>query len=148
MKNILVAIDFDGNEQLLLDNAVKFAKAFDANVWIIHIAAPDSELVGFGLGSEYAKDSRITTLKKEHKLLQDYAHKLRQRGVFAEGVLLQGATINMIMDEVSSLEIDIIITGHYEHSFFYKAVVGSVAEEIIKQSRIPILLVPLVSKNK
>ena len=49
----------------------------------------------------------------------------------------------MIMEEAKKLNVDIIIAGHHEHNFFYKAFVGSVSGKIIKKSKIPVLIVPL-----
>jgi nucleotide-binding universal stress UspA family protein len=109
----------------------------------MHISAPDPDFVGYDVGPQYIRDNRGAEIRKEHKLLQEYATKLKKKGVNAEGLLIQGATIEMIIDESKKLNIDLIIAGHHEHSFFYKAFVGSVSAEIIKESKIPVLIVPL-----
>ncbi len=57
--------------------------------------------------------------------------------------VLTGATIEMILEESKKLNIDLIIAGHTKHGFFYNAFVGSVSSEIIKKSKIPVLIVPL-----
>jgi len=49
----------------------------------------------------------------------------------------------MIIEESKKLNIDLIIAGHHEHGFFYNAFVGSVSAQIIKKSKIPVLIVPL-----
>ena len=143
MKNILVTLDFNKDEKLLIDQACQLAKPFDSKIWLVHIAAPDPDFVGYEVGPQYIRDSRATELRKEHKLLQEYTTKLKKNGVNAEGLLVQGATIEMVIEEAKKLNVDLIITGHREHSFFYKAFVGSVSAGIIKKSRIPVLMVPL-----
>ncbi len=143
MKNILVTIDFNKNEEPLLDKALELAKAFNSKLWVMHIAAPDPDFVGYEVGPQYIRDSRAAELKKEHKLLQDFTIKLKQKGVDSEGLLIQGATIEMVIVESKKLDVDLIITGHHEHSFLYKAFVGSVSAGILKKSKIPVLLVPL-----
>jgi nucleotide-binding universal stress UspA family protein len=143
MKNLLVSIDFDDNEQLLIDQAFQLANAFHAKIWLIHIAAPDPEFVGYGVGPQYIRDSRAAELRKEHKRLQAYANELKEKGVEAEGLLIQGPTIEMVIEEAKKLKVDLIIVGHHDHNFLYKAFVGSVSEEIISKSEIPILLVPI-----
>jgi len=143
MKNILVTIDFNNSEQLLIDKAFQLAKAFDSKIWLIHIAAPDPDFVGYGPGPQYVRDSRASELRNEHKLIQEYAAKLKEKGVNAEGLLIQGATIETIMEESKKLKADLIIAGQHEHSFLYKAFVGSVSAQIIKKSKIPILIIPL-----
>lgn len=143
MKNILVAIDFINNEKLLIDSAFRLAERFDAKIWLIHIAAPDPDFVGYEVGPQYIREFRAEELKKEHKLLQKYTRELEQKGVEAEGMLVQGATIEMIIEEALKLKVDLIIAGHEEHNFLYKAFVGSVSRQIIEKSKIPVLIVPL-----
>jgi nucleotide-binding universal stress UspA family protein len=142
MKNILVAIDFDVSLKLLLNYAFELAEKFDAKNWLLHIAAPDPDFVGYEVGPQYIRDSRANDLRKEHRLLQGYARELEKKGCKAEGLLIYGATIEMIIYESRKLNVDLIIAGHHEHSFFYKAFFGSVSAQIIKKSKIPVLIVP------
>ncbi len=143
MKNILVSIDFNEQEDLLMDKAYEVAKAFNAKIWLVHIAAPDPDFVGYDVGPQYIRDTRADDLRAEHKLLQDYAHILETKGVRTEGLLVQGATVEMLLKEAKKLNTDLIITGHHDHNFLYKAFMGSVSDEIIKESKIPVLMVPL-----
>lgn len=143
MKNILVTIDFNKNEALLIDKAFELAKSFNSKLWLMHIAAPDPDFVGYDVGPQYIRDSRAAELRKEHQMLQEYTKNLKKKGVDSEGLLIQGATIEMILEESKKLNIDLIIAGHHEHGFFYNAFIGSVSAEIIKKSKTPVLIVPL-----
>lgn len=144
MKNILVTIDFERNEQLLIDKAFQWAESFNSKLWLMHIAAPDPDFVGYKVGPQYIRDSRASVLKKERKQLQEYSNTLNKKGVNAEGILVQGATIEMIMEEAKKLDVDLIIAGYHEHNFLYNAFVGSVSGEILKKSKIPVLMVPMI----
>ena len=143
MKNILVTINFEKNEKLLIDKAFQLAESFNSKIWLIHIAAPDPDFVGYEVGPQNIRDSSASELRKEHKQLQTYTDTLKKKGVRAEGLLVQGATIEMILEEAKKLNVDIIIAGHHEHDFFYKAFVGSVSGKIVKKSKIPVLIIPL-----
>ncbi len=143
MKNILVTIDFNKNEELLIDKAFQLAESFNSKLWLMHIAAPDPDFVGYDVGPQYIRDGRATELRKEHQMLQEYTKNLKKKGVDSEGLLIQGATIEMIIEESKKLNIDLIIAGHHEHGFFYNAFIGSVSAEIIKKSKTPVLIVPL-----
>ncbi|MDH3323345.1 MAG: universal stress protein [Flavobacteriaceae bacterium] len=142
MKNILVTVDFDKHVELLLDKAFELAQCFKAKVWLMHIAAPEPDFIGFGPGPQYIRDFRAEDLRKEHRLLQDYVNELRKKSVDTEGLLIQGATIEMIIKESKKLDVDLIIAGHHDAGFFYKALFGSVSAKIIKKSKIPVLIVP------
>jgi nucleotide-binding universal stress UspA family protein len=144
MENILVSIDFDGSEKLLMEKAFQFGKAFNSKIWLVHIAAPDPDFIGLDVGPQYIRDSRAEELRAEHKQLQKFADQLTQKGVKAEGLLVQGATIEMVMKEAKKLKVDLIMAGHHKHNFLYKAFVGSVSSSIIEESKIPVLIVPIV----
>lgn len=144
MKNILVSLDFDHKEEFLLEKAKTFGKAFNAKIWLLHIAAPDPYFVGYEPGPQYIRDARAEDLRDEHKLLQKFAKQLQNSGVDSEALLVQGATIESIMEEAKKLKSDLIIAGQHKKSFLYKAFVGSISSEIIKESNIPVLIIPIV----
>ena len=96
MKNILLAIDLNGSEKLLLERAYEWAKAFKANIWMLHVVAPEPEFVGFGVGPQYIRDTRAEELRKEHRMLDEYAKVFSEKGIEAEGLLIRGATTEMI----------------------------------------------------
>jgi len=143
MKNILVTIDFEDKIELLINKAYQLAEKFNSKIWLMHVAAPDPHFVGYEVGPQYIRDSRANELRKEHRLLQAYNNILKEKGCDTEGLLIQGPTIEMIIFESKKLNIDLIIAGHHEHGFFYNAFVGSTSTEIIKKSKIPVLIVPL-----
>lgn len=143
MKNILVALDFDDNEQKLIDQAVQLAEAFNSKLWLMHIAAPDPDFVGYEVGPQYIRDERASNLRKEHRQIQAYTAKVKERGIEAEGLLVQGATIEMIIEESEKLKTDLIIAGHLKQGFFYNAFIGSTSSEIIKRSKVAVMIVPL-----
>ena len=131
MKNILVSIDFNNHEKSLIDKAIEMAKAFDSKIWLLHVAAPEPEFIGFGVGPQYIRDSRADELRKEHRLISDYTDLIRLENQECEGLLINGATIEMILEEAQKLAIDLIIIGHHDHNFLYKAFFGSVASGVI-----------------
>lgn len=143
MKNILLAIDFNNGERILIDKTLEWAKAFGAKIWMLHVASPEPDFVGFGVGPQYIRDSIAEEMKKEHKILFEYANRIKSEGVEADGLLIKGMTTEMIMKEADKLNIDLIITGHQDHNLLYKLFFGSVAARVIRKSKIPVLLIPL-----
>ena len=143
MKSILVTIDFNGKERTVLEKAYQLAAAFNCKLWIMHIAAPDPDFVGYSAGPEEVRDDRAEDLREEHRLLQNYSKEMNERGVDADGLLVEGATIETILKQADKFQSDIIISGHETHGFFYRAIIGSTAEQLIEKSKIPVLIVPL-----
>ncbi len=143
MKNILVTVDFEEKNYLLVEKAAEFAEKFGAKVWLIHIAMPDPDFVGFEVGPQYIRDSFADDLRKEHQLIQKYSADLNAKGIKSEGLLIQGPTVEMILKESDKLNIDLVILGHHQHGYLYKIFVGSTDAEIISQSKVPVLVVPI-----
>lgn len=143
MKNIVACIDFHAQTAILIQKATELAKALDSKIWLLHIAAPDPDFVGYDVGPQYIRDDRAKHLKKENKILLDFKNELKEQGVDSEGLLIQGATIEMILSEAKKLNADLIITGHHHHGFFYKAFNSSISSQIISKSNLPVLVVPL-----
>jgi nucleotide-binding universal stress UspA family protein len=143
MNNIMVTIDFNGSEKPLVAMAEKLASKFNSKVWFLHVAAPDPDFVGYDVGPQYIRDFRASELREEHKTLESYAEKFKENDIDAEGLLIQGATLEMILEEADKLDIDMIVIGYEEHNFLYEAMVGSVSSKLIKKSKIPVLVVPI-----
>ena len=147
MKNILVALDMKTTDSYLLDQASFLAEKCGAKIWMVHVASPDPDFVGFEMGPKYIRDYVADELRSEHRLLQTYAIDLQHKSLEAEGLLIQGPTIDMIEKEVKKLHIDLLILGSHKHGFLYETFVGNTAVKIIKEVSIPVMIVPLPSES-
>ncbi len=143
MKNILVAIDLDPNTQQLVDYAVQLAKAFEAKLWLIHIAEAEPDFIGYSEGPQYIRDTFAKELRDEHKAVQSLCNQVKKEGLDAEGLMIQGPTIDMILQEAEKLKADLIITATHHRNFIYKAFIGSVSTELFERSTIPLLAYPV-----
>lgn len=143
MKNILVTIDFEEKGQVLIDKAVEMAEKFNAKLWLVHVAAPDPDFVGYEVGPQYVRDVLAKDLREEHKLLQTFSSQLKDRNIDAEGLLVQGTTIETIVELTKKLTIDLIVIGKHKHGFFHKTFMVSTDESLIELSNVPVLVVPL-----
>jgi nucleotide-binding universal stress UspA family protein len=143
MKNILVTIEFEDQSDLLIEKATEIAAKFGAKVWLVHIAAPEPDFIGYGTGPQYVRDTVAQDLREEHRTLQKYADEMKNNGVEAEGLLVQGSTIETIVKESEKLNIDMIVIGHHKHGFLYNLFMTGTDELLIEQSNIPVLTIPL-----
>ena len=95
------------------------------------------------MGPQYIRDNVAVGLRNEHKLIQKYADQLKAKNVEAEGLLVQGATSETILKESTKLNIDLVVIGHHKHSSLYKIFVDDVDSEIISNSKVPVLIIPM-----
>ena len=145
MKNILTAVDFSDLTAELLRRSAELARSFDAKVWLVHIAAPDPDFVGYEVGPKYIRDERARELRREHRLLQDYAKQLIAEGLQAEALLIQGPLIGTLLEEARDLEADLLVVGAHSHSTLFDKLMGNTWQDLIRQAAIPLLVVPEVS---
>ena len=127
----------------LIDKAHELASSFGSRVWLLHVAAPDPDFVGNEVGPQSVRDIRADTLRDEHRTMQEYADSLKAKNIDATALLIQGPTIEIILEESKKLNIDLLIASHHDHGLLYRALLGSVSNQLIKKSKIPVLIVPV-----
>lgn len=148
MKNILVPIDFSAVQQKLVATASALAGPLKAKLWLVHVAAPDPDFVGFSVGPEYIREQRADILRQEHQDIQAIAKELKAASVDAEALLVQGPTTDTILEVAKNVSADLIVIGSHGRSALFRAFVGSVSEQVLKDSKVPVLVVPTPGKNE
>lgn len=143
MKNILVTVDFEEQTNVLIEKAEQMASKFVAKLWLVHIAPPEPDFVGYSTGPQYIRDILAEDLRKEHRMIQEIANNLKAKGIEAEGLLIQGMTSEAILEEAKKLNVDLIIIGHHKRGFIYNLFMVSTDDSLIDKSDIPVLTVPL-----
>ena len=139
---ILVPIDFSEATPKVIQQAKKFAESLTAKIWLIHVAEPDPFFVGYEPGPKSVRDNLAKKFRKEHAYLQEEAEKLRQTGIDATALLVQGPTVQTILNQAKKLKVDLIIMGSHGHGAILKFLVGSVSEGVLRKSPHPVLIVP------
>ena len=141
METIVIAIDFSNTTDLLLAAATRMATAHD-KIYLVHVAAPDPDFVGYGVGPQYIRDDRALELQEEHKLLSAYKQQLNSKGLHAEALLVSGPTVETLLNEVEKLKATLLIIGRKGHSTLYEVLIGSVCKDVLYKLNIPALLIP------
>lgn len=140
--NILVGIDLSESTEKVINKAEEIARAFASKLWMVHVADPDPDFVGYTVGPQSVRDSIAKKFHKEHRQLQDIAERLRQHDIDASALLVQGPTVKMILKEASKLGADIIVLGSHGRGAMYHLLVGSVSEGVLQKAECPVLIVP------
>lgn len=140
--NILVCIDFSDSTEKVVSNSEKLAKGVSAKLWILHVAEPEPDFVGYDPGPQYIRDSLAEQFHQEHRLAQEIAKKMREKGLEATALLIQGSTAEVILETAEKIEADIIVIGTHGKGAVYHLLVGSVSEAVIHKAECPIFVVP------
>ncbi|MBF0588476.1 MAG: universal stress protein [Magnetococcales bacterium] len=147
MKSIAAFIDFSEISKHVIEQAAAIARRFYADLHIIHIAAPDPAFVSHRGGHHHERDWRALNLHKEHQMLHDTAVILSGEGLSVTPVLIQGDTVDKIMEESQRLHADLLVLGSHGHGALYNLVMGSVCEEVLHRCSRPMLLIPPVKRT-
>lgn len=143
LKNILVAVDFNDAVGELLSYAEGFAEKFGAKVWVVHVASPDPDFVGYNTGPQYIRDIKAQDYREEHRNLQSICKTFLGEEIQKEALLIQGSTVETVLKEAEKLKADMLIVGTHKHSFLYNLLQESVALELLKRASLPILAIPV-----
>lgn len=139
---LLVAIDLSEPTELIVKKAEELAKEMSAQVWVLHNAEPEPDVLEFRADPQNARDSLAEKFHREHRQIQEIAKRLREEGLEATALLVHGPTVEFILKEASELDVDMIIVGSHGRSAVYQLLVGSVSEGLLRKSRCPVLVVP------
>ncbi len=147
--NILVAVDLSSASQKILHYVKTLALDLSAKVWLLYAEKPDLGFVGFGPGRpQSALDKVAHDFKEKREELQNEADKLHNSGIDSKALLVQGAAVEVILDEASKLNIDLIVVGSHGHGAVYHLMVGSVSEGVLHRSSCPVIVIPTHERTK
>ena len=141
-KNILALLDFSQITSEVVSRAGELADFYKAKCWLIHVATPDPDFVGYDVGPKYIRDDRAAVLKNEHGQLQEYKKLLSKKGIDCEALLVQGNIHSTIESEIEKLQIDLVVLGSHGHSRIHDILVGSVCEHMLRKSKVPMMVIP------
>jgi len=143
MKTLLTAIDFSDVTDAVLDQTRVIATAFEAKVFLVHVAPPEPSFVTYEPGPPSERAFRAKELREEHRQLQALAEKLAaDGGPSAEPLMVSGGAVAKILEEAERLAANMIVLGSHGHGALYELLVGSVADGVMRKAKCPVLVVP------
>lgn len=143
MQRILAAIDFSDSSPAVIAQAAQLARCFEAKLWLLHVAMPEPEFVGYDVGPQHERDWRAAELRGEHRQLHQYALDLDAQGLHVTPLLIPGYPVEQILHQADKLLVDTVILGAHGHSALYHALMGSVCEGVLRATARPLLIVPV-----
>lgn len=147
-KNILIALDGSHSAHWAALQASQLGILNGANVDLVAVLNEQSHsLFGFHLLSP---DDRILVMKEiREQFLEPVRLSLGESGAKIQDIrVLEGTPSESILQMSSERESDLIIMGRHNYGLFARTIFGSVTQEIMSQSALPILVVPRTEKQK
>lgn len=142
MKRILAAVDFSPVTGPLLEHAASLAAAFEGAVTLLHIEAPEPDFVGYGPGPQHERDFVAREHAAHHEQLRELRDSLTKQGIEAHARVIQGPTVEKILEDAERMDADVIVIGSHGHGLLRSLILGSVSEGVIKDASCAVLIVP------
>lgn len=141
MNTILACIDFSDVTPRVLAETSRLAKALSASVTLLHVIPPASDFIMLGPGGELGSTLPPTVADQQARL-EKLAAELSALQIETKIRVANGNITARILEEAASLAPERIILGSHGHGRLHHLLVGSVAESILRKSKIPVLIVP------
>lgn len=139
-KTILVPVDFSDTSERALDYAVDLAKQLGATVVVMH--AYELPVYGFPDGAFVATVEMATRIMNGAQAgLQAEVDKHKAKGVEMKTVLRQGIPVDEVHSVADEVKADLIVVGTHGRRGLARALLGSVAENVIRTSARPVLAI-------
>lgn len=142
MDKILTAVDFTDIAIPVLDKAAEIALACHSKVYLLHVSTPSAAFIGNEIVPQVIMEDDKEEQTRITIELQSMARYLEDLGVTVTYELAEGPVADIIMAKAALYNVDLIIIGAHHHGFIYRAFVGSVSSDIIKNPPCPVLIVP------
>ncbi|KTD09119.1 universal stress protein [Legionella gratiana] len=139
-KQIMVAVDGSKTSSLALKEAIQLAKNQNSKLCVVHII--DTLYEG-----DVDREAFVELIKKQgQEVLKSIKKKLNRVKIEFEMKLVEltpskSQIAEKLVDEATGWSADLIIIGTHGRRGIQHILTGSVAEEIIRISKIPVLLV-------
>jgi nucleotide-binding universal stress UspA family protein len=142
MRRILVPVDFSDVTDAVIDAAVRLAQAFKSSLCIVHVVPEEPDFVGYEPGPQSVRDAEADALQTKHQRLEAIKDSLAGRGLDVEALLVQGPTLEKLLEKASQLDANLVIMGSHGHTALYELLVGSITEGVLRRAPCPVLIVP------
>lgn len=140
LQRILVPVNFTETSDKAFDFAIQLAEKFGASVTAMH--AFEIPVVGFPDGSLVATADIASRIQEAARQGLDGAVKARQgRGVKIDSLLREGSAHEEVRAVAERIHADIIVIGTHGRKGLARALLGSVAENVIRTVKIPVLTI-------
>jgi nucleotide-binding universal stress UspA family protein len=144
-KRILVATDFGGASEAALEVALELAARFDSELTLIHIwEFPNYEyLGGMPMPIDYA--DRLGEAARRRML--GTVNAIKSRCPNAKSIVKMGIAWSDVLSAEEETKADLLVVGTHGRRGLKRAILGSVAEKLVRLSPVPVLTVHAADKT-
>jgi nucleotide-binding universal stress UspA family protein len=143
MHRVVVGTDFSEGSERALGAAVRFAKLLGAaTLDLIHVYPEPTRVVAPIPGVAPLPFPGPEVLEGIQERIEDQSRKIRGQELGCLTVTVQGNPSDEIVSYANKIGAELIVVGTHGRSGLSRAILGSVAEHVLRKARTPVLVVP------
>lgn len=145
MRIVLAGVDFSEH----CDAVLRCARALTdpgGELVLLHVAQPEPDFVGYGIGPQSVRDSVAIELRSEHRELQRLAASLGDSGVTVTALTVQGEVVARLVEHAQRLGAELIVVASHGRSALTELVGGSTVRGLLRVAPLPVVVVPATGR--
>ena len=141
-QNILVPVDGSETSYAAVAQAAELAKAFGWKITVVQVLALDPYIAAEYISATQTNDLIERARTSVLKTLEEAAAKFSDLGIPVEAKLLEGQGVHReIIREAETSKADLIVRGSHGRTGLKRLFLGSVAQSVLGEAHIPVLVV-------
>ena len=138
---ILCPVDFSDPSRTAVTQAAELAVVLDAELILTHVVAPVLYPVAFGAAPMTGRNVEEEAKAAAEEALQALVSELCDRGLKCSSLVEAGSPSRRIIEMVRQHGIDLVVMATHGHTGIKHALLGSVAERVVRHCLCPVLTV-------
>jgi nucleotide-binding universal stress UspA family protein len=151
MQKVLIALDYDSNSNDIAKIGHDLAQKMGAHTIFLHVLADQTNysamqfdpMMGMG-GYDYNVFANVVDTESYTNAGYSYLEHLKKhlKDESIELLVKIGDASDEILANAANTQSDLIVMGTHSKKWLEKVLVGSVAESVLKHTKIPLLVIP------
>lgn len=156
IRTVLIALDYESSAQYVAEVGYTMASGMGADVVLLHVVADHM----YYAGSEYSPVMGFTGFSSSDVMEQVGVEELRIASLdylniskhhlgddSIRTMVVEGDTAEAIINAAADVDAGMIVMGSHSRRGLDKMLMGSVAEEVLRKTSIPLVVVPAKEKE-
>jgi nucleotide-binding universal stress UspA family protein len=156
MTKVLIALDYNPTAQKVAEVGFSLAKSMNAEVVLLHVITDPvfytsmeySPIMGFS-GYLDVSPLQITSIQGLKDASMEYLNKSKEHlgDKNIQTIVKEGDFARSILETAKEIHADMIVVGSHSRKWLEKIIIGSVTEQVLRDTKIPLFIVPTRKQN-
>ena len=153
MKNILIALDYGLSARQVAEKGYELAQNMNAKITLLHVVADESyynsldstPFMGFYGHDFFNIEGNESLIQSSLKFLKKIKNHLKDESI--QVIAEQGDFATVILDTAIKQHSNVIVLGSHSKNWLERTIMGSVTENVLTKTRIPMFIIPVTEHN-